>query len=155
MPRAGYRSLTMTVPRPAHRRPARQEVTTMATTFLVDALRQAAPAAVCCLGVAILWRGLSGGPHGKRGLLRPHAGSLGRVEGWRLTVLGLTVTGLGLAGVLEARWLVFLSLAFGFVETLEATMVIAAWRAGDRRATAARNRIRPGSRVPHRRTAGA
>jgi hypothetical protein len=85
------------------------------------------------LGFAILGRGLSGGRGGARGLLRPRAGTLGRAEGWRLTVLGLTLIGLGAAGIWDARWLFFLSLAFGFVEGLEATMVIAAWKAGDRR----------------------
>jgi hypothetical protein len=98
----------------------------------VNGLGALASLSIAGLGVALLRRGLRGGPNGERGLLRPEAGSLGRVEGWRVVVLGLTATGLGLAGLLEARWLLFFALAFGFVETLEATMVIAAWRAGDR-----------------------
>lgn len=98
--------------------------------------RHVAARVVLVLGSALLWRGLRGDRNGARGLLRPQAGSLGRAEGWRLVVLGLTAVGLGLAGLLAARWLLFLSLAFGFVETLEATTVIAAWRAGDRRAIA-------------------
>jgi hypothetical protein len=108
----------------------------MDIAFLLDELRQVAPVAVLVLGFALLWRGLRGGPRGARGLLRPQAGSLGRAEGWRMVVVGLTVIGLGLSGILDARWLFFLSLAFGFVETLEATMVIAAWRAGNRRSAA-------------------
>ena len=72
--------------------------------------------ALALLGLAVLWRGLLGGRSGKQGLLRPNAGSLGRAEGWRLTVLGLTLLGLGAAGIWDARWLLFLSLAFGFVE---------------------------------------
>jgi hypothetical protein len=99
-----------------------------------------APDAALLLGLALLWRGLLGGRGGKQGLLRPRAGSLGRAEGWRLTVLGITLLGLGAAGIWDARWLLFLSLAFGFVESLEATMVIAAWKAGDRRATPPRPR---------------
>jgi hypothetical protein len=101
---------------------------------LFDALVRYGPAAVVLLGLAVLWRGLRGGRGGERGLLRPRAGALGRAEGWRLTVLGVTLIGLGAAGIWDARWLFFLSLAFGFVEGLEATMVIAAWKAGDRRA---------------------
>jgi hypothetical protein len=108
----------------------------MDTTLLLDELRDGAPFVVLILGLALLGRGLAGGPNGERGLLRPQAGSLGRAEGWRLVVLGLTAIGLGLAAILAARWLFFLSVAFGFVETLEATMVIAAWRAGDRRSAA-------------------
>jgi hypothetical protein len=127
----------------------------METTILLDALRRAAPVAALLLGCALLWRGLCGGPNGRRGLVRPQAGSLGRAEGWRVTVLGVTATGLGLAGILEAHWLLFLSLTFGFVETLEATMVIAAWRSGDRRAAAAAGGPKPGTQVPRRRAASA
>ncbi|MGH2562527.1 MAG: hypothetical protein ACRDJH_25995 [Thermomicrobiales bacterium] len=93
---------------------------------------------VALLGLALFWRGLLGGPHGERGLLRPSAGALGRAEGWRLTILGLAVVGLGAAGVWEARWLLFLSVGIGFVEVLEATMVIAAWKAGAARAATGR-----------------
>ena len=100
----------------------------------LDAIWQHAPDGVLLLGLVLLWRGLLGGRGGKQGLLRPHAGSLGRAEGWRLTVLGVTLLGLGAAGIWDVRWLLFLSLAFGFVESLEATMVIAAWKAGERRA---------------------
>jgi hypothetical protein len=82
-------------------------------------------------GLVLFERGLLGG----RGLLRPSAGALARTEGWRLTVLGLALAGLSLGLLLGARWLVFLSLGIGFVEVLEASMVIAAWRAGDRQAT--------------------
>ncbi|MGH2534629.1 MAG: hypothetical protein ACRDJW_20400 [Thermomicrobiales bacterium] len=101
------------------------------TLFDADApWLQMAGVVVALVGLALFWRGLIGGPHGERGLLRPHAGALGRAEGWRLTVLGLAIAGLGAAGVWEARWLLFLSVGIGFVEVLEATMVIAAWKAG-------------------------
>jgi hypothetical protein len=88
---------------------------------------------VLLAGVAVLFRGLNGGPKGAKGLLRPSAGSLGRAEGWRITVVGLTLTALGLGGVLEARWVVFMALGFGFVEFVEASAVLAAWHRGDRR----------------------
>jgi hypothetical protein len=110
---------------------------------LHDANWSYSPVAALFLGLAVLWRGLAGGRHGERGLLRPQAGSLGRAEGWRLTVLGLTLIGLGAAGIWEARWLLFLSLGFGFVECLEASAVIAAWRPGEARSATARHRRRP------------
>jgi len=99
---------------------------------------QVVGAVVGLVGVALFWRGMLGGAGGERGLLRPSAGSLRRVEGWRLTVLGLAVAGVGAAGVWEERWLLFLAAGIGFVEVLEATMVIAAWKAGAARAETSR-----------------
>lgn len=90
--------------------------------------RQSLAAALGLLGLMLLWRGLGGGRSGERGLLRRRAGALGRAEGWRLTVLGLALAGLGAASLWEARWLLFLALGIGFVEVLEASVVIAAWR---------------------------
>ena len=86
------------------------------------------------LGLALLWRGLAGERGGARGLLRRQASALGRAEGWRMMLVGLTVTGLGLAWFWDLRWLLLLSLAIGFVEIQEASMVIRAWRAGERNA---------------------
>lgn len=105
----------------------------MNALFSADSLSDYVPYAAVLLGLAVFGRGLLGGKGGKQGLLRPRAGSLGRAEGWRLVVLGLTLTGVGAAGIWEARWLLVLSLGFGFVEGLEATMVIATWKAGNRR----------------------
>jgi hypothetical protein len=116
----------------------------MLDSGLIQAVWRHAPDAVMLLGLGVLWRGLLGGHGGTQGLLRPRAGSLGRVEGWRLTVLGVTLLGLGAAGIWDARWLLFLSLAFGFVESLEATLVIAAWKSGERRATPPRPRYDSG-----------
>lgn len=89
--------------------------------------------AVLLIGSAVIFHGLNGGPNGAQGLLRPSAGSLGRAEGWRVTVVGLTLVTLGLGGVLEARWIVFMALGFGFVEFVEASAVLAAWHRGDQR----------------------
>jgi hypothetical protein len=96
---------------------------------------------VLLVGVVVLFRGLNGGPNGAKGLLRPSAGSLGRAEGWRITVVGLTLVTLGLGGVLEARWVVFMALGFGFVEFVEASAVLAAWHRGDRRPRASQTRL--------------
>ena len=71
---------------------------------------------------------------GESGLVRRGVEMLERLEGWRLTLVGLTLTGLGAAWFWDLRWLLFLSLAIGFVEIQEASMVIRAWRAGERNA---------------------
>lgn len=81
-------------------------------------------------GFALFWRGLFGGAGGRQGLLRRRTGTLGRIEGWRLTVLGLAMAGGGLAWLFAARWLLFLSLGIGICEVQEASVVISAWKAG-------------------------
>src|SRR6266508_6301332 len=117
----------ITAGRPVVRAVPRREVTIMDVVSLSDAPWQHDLAGIIVLlGLALLWRGLRGGPSGDRGLLRRRARTLGRVEGWRLTALGLTLVGLGAASIWEARWLLFLSLGFGFVECLEASAIIAA-----------------------------
>lgn len=80
-------------------------------------------------GVATFWRGLIGGAGGKQGLLRRQAGTLGRIEGWRIAIFGLALAGGGIAWLFAARWLLFLSLGIGFCEVQEASMVISAWKA--------------------------
>ena len=80
------------------------------------------------LGLLFTWRGLFGGPSGGYGLLRPGTEMLGRLLGWRVFLYGLTITGVGAAWLLDAKWLLVLSLGFGFVEMQEATGVIKAWR---------------------------
>ena len=89
---------------------------------------------VALLGLALVWRGLVGRPGGERGLIRRRTTMLGRLHGWRLFLLGVTLTGVGAAWFWEAKWLLILSLGFGFVELQEATGVIRAWRWGDERA---------------------
>lgn len=104
----------------------------MGLTSSAGAFGVLAGSTVVLLGLALAVRGLRGGAGGG-GLLRGQAGALARVESWRSTVLGLAAAGLGASLVWELRWLLVLSLGIGFVEVLEASIVIAAWRAGDRR----------------------
>ena len=84
--------------------------------------------AVMLHGIALLWRGLVGGRHGERGLARRGIPMLERLEGWRLTLVGLTLTGLGAAWYWDLRWLLVLSLGIGFAELHETTHIIRAWR---------------------------
>ena len=79
------------------------------------------------LGLLFVWRGLFGGPSGGYGLLR-RIDMYGRLLGWRVFLLGVTATGVGAAWFWDARWLLVMSLGFGFVELQEATGVIKAWR---------------------------
>jgi hypothetical protein len=79
-------------------------------------------------GLALVWRGLRGGPNGHRGLVRRGVEMIDRLEGWRLFLLGLTLTGLGAAWYWDQRWLLVLSLGFGFTELHESTHVLRAWR---------------------------
>jgi hypothetical protein len=79
-------------------------------------------------GLALVWRGLRGGPNGHRGLVRRGIEMVDRLEGWRLFLLGLTVTGLGAAWYWDQRWLLVLSLGFGFTELHESTHILRAWR---------------------------
>ena len=89
---------------------------------------------VALLGLALVWNGLIGQPGGERGLIRRRTTMLGRLHGWRVFLLGLTLTGVGAAWFWDAKWLLILSLGFGFVELQEATGVIRAWRWGNERA---------------------
>lgn len=79
-------------------------------------------------GLGLVWRGLLGGTAGKRGLLRRGIAMLQRMEGFRLTVFGLVLIGVGAAMIWQAQWLLLLSLGIGFVEILESSTLIAVWR---------------------------
>lgn len=101
---------------------------------LVDAFQQAQQLlgiALVVAGVWLLWRGLRGGRGGRRGLLRRQEPALARAEGWRVSVLGFVVAGLGLAAVTGSPLLFYLFLGIGIVELWEASFVIAVWRHGD------------------------
>lgn len=79
-------------------------------------------------GLALVWRGLRGGPDGARGLLRRRIDMLQRMEGFRLTVFGLVLIGAGASVVWQVQWLLLLSLGIGFVEILESSTLIAVWK---------------------------
>jgi hypothetical protein len=90
----------------------------------VDAL-----AAIAILyGVFLVWRGLFDGRGGKPALIGPRISMLRRMEGFRLTVFGLALAGVGAAVIAGARWLLLLSLGIGFVELLESSTLIAVWK---------------------------
>ena len=66
---------------------------------------------------------------------RPLAGSmypLGWMEGFRLTMIGLAVAGIGAAWLWHLPWLLALALAIGGEETLESSIAIAALRRAPR-----------------------
>jgi hypothetical protein len=75
-------------------------------------------------GLAFVWRG----QFGARGLLRQRIGMLQRMEGFRLTVFGLVLLGVGASVVWQAQWLLLLALGIGFVEILESSTLIAVWK---------------------------
>lgn len=84
------------------------------------------PIAVIALGLALLWRGLRGQPGGEGGLVRRQSSALGRMEGFRTTMSGLVLTGLGTGWLLENRLLVFLAIGIGIVELRESSTIIKA-----------------------------
>jgi hypothetical protein len=79
-------------------------------------------------GLVLVWRGLFGGSGGKPALIGPRISMLRRMEGFRLTVFGLALTGVGAAILAGAQWLLLLSLGIGFVEILESSTLIAVWK---------------------------
>jgi low affinity Fe/Cu permease len=86
--------------------------------------------AVIALGIVLVWRGLRGGRDGERALLGRRIDMLNRIEGFRLTVFGLVLVGIGAAVIWRAQWLLLLALGIGFVEILESSALIAVWRWG-------------------------
>lgn len=86
-------------------------------------------AAIALGGLAILGHGLFG-PYG---LLRRRITLLARLEGWRLSVFGLAVIGLGAAWLWESRLFLVLSLTIAFTEMQEATKVIDVMKTEERR----------------------
>ena len=89
--------------------------------------------AVIAFGLMLVWRGLRGGRDGGRALLGQRIDMLNRIEGFRLTVFGLVLIGVGAAVIWQAQWLLLLALGIGFVEILESSALIAVWKWGRRR----------------------
>jgi hypothetical protein len=87
----------------------------------------AAFALILC-GLMLIGRGLLGCRDGARSLLRRQTDMLGRIEGFRLTVFGLVLVGVGAAVIWQAQWLLLLALGIGFVEILESSTLVAFWK---------------------------
>jgi hypothetical protein len=111
-----------------------QEVNQMNVLVNLDPL-WSTPAAIALMGCGLLLmlRGLRGGRNGAQVLLGQQTDMLSRIEGFRLTVFGLVLIGLGAAIIWQAKWLLLLALGIGFVEILESSALIAVWRWDRRR----------------------
>ena len=89
--------------------------------------------ALIVLGIGLALWGLLMGLNGLRGALRGESGKLLTwIQGFRLSIIGLALTGLGVAWAWHLTWLLVLTLAIGGEETLESSIVIFALRRGRR-----------------------
>ncbi len=89
--------------------------------------------ALIALGIGLALRGLVMGLNGLRGALRGDSGKLlPWIQGFRLSIIGLALAGLGVAWGWHLTWLLVLTLAIGGEETLESSMVIFGLRRGRR-----------------------
>jgi hypothetical protein len=110
-----------------------EEVNLMTTFAQIDPLWTSPIAfAVVTLGLMLVWRGRRGGHDGERALLGQRIDMLNRIEGFRLTVFGLVLVGIGAAVIWRVLWLLLLAVGIGFVEILESSALIAVWRWGRR-----------------------
>ena len=89
--------------------------------------------ALIALGIGLALWGLLMVLNGLRGALRGDSGKLlPWIQGFRLTIIGLALAGLGVAWAWHLTWLLVLTLAIGGEETLESSIVIFALRRGRR-----------------------
>ncbi len=89
--------------------------------------------ALIALGIGLALWGLLMELNGLRGALRGDSEKiLPWIEGFRLTIIGLALAGLGAAWAWHLTWLLVLTLAIGGEETLESSIVIYALRRGRR-----------------------
>jgi len=89
--------------------------------------------ALMALGIGLALCGLLMALNGLRGALRGDSGKiLPWIQGFRLTIIGLALAGLGAAWAWHLTWLLVLTLAIAGEETLESSMVIFALRRGRR-----------------------
>ncbi len=85
------------------------------------------------LGIGLALWGLIMELNGLRGALRGDSGKLLLwIQGFRLSIIGLALAGLGAAWAWHLTWLLLLTLAIGGEETLESSIVIFALRRGRR-----------------------
>ncbi len=89
--------------------------------------------ALIALGIGLALWGLFMELTGLRGALGGDPGKLlPWIQGFRLSIIGLALAGLGAAWAWHLAWLLVLSLAIGGEETLESSIVIFALRRGRR-----------------------
>ena len=89
--------------------------------------------ALIAVGIGLALWGLLMELNGLRGALRGESGKLLTwIQGFRLSIIGLALTGLGVAWAWHLTWLLVLTLAIGGEETLESSIVIFALRRGRR-----------------------
>ena len=89
--------------------------------------------ALIALGIGLALWGLLMVLNGLRGALRGDSEKLlPWIQGFRLTIIGLALAGLGAAWAWHLTWLLVLTLAIGGEETLESSIVIFALRRGRR-----------------------
>ncbi len=89
--------------------------------------------ALIALGIGLALWGLLMELNGLRGALRGDSGKLLLwIQGFRLSIIGLALAGLGVAWAWHLDWLLVLSLAIGGEEILESSIVIFALRRGRR-----------------------
>ena len=89
--------------------------------------------ALIALGIGLALRGLLMGLTGLRGAMRGDSGKvLPWIQGFRLSIIGLALAGLGAAWGWHLTWLLVLTLAIGGEEILESSIVIFALRIGSR-----------------------
>ncbi len=89
--------------------------------------------ALIALGIGLALWGLLMELNGLRGALRGDTGKLLTwIQGFRLSIIGLALAGLGVAWAWQLTWLLVLTLAIGGEETLESSIVIFALRRGRR-----------------------
>ena len=89
--------------------------------------------ALTALGIGLTFWGLLMLVNGLRGALRGETGKvLPWIQGFRLSIIGLALTGVGVAWAWHLTWLLVLTFAIGGEETLESSIVIFALRRGGR-----------------------
>ncbi len=102
-------------------------------TLIELAWRVYPASALIALGIGLALWGLLMQLNGLRGALRGNSGEiLPWIQGFRFTIIGLALAGLGLAWAWHLTWLLVLTLAIGGEETLESSIVIFALRRGKR-----------------------
>lgn len=99
---------------------------------LMTTARLAAPYLLIGAGSYLFWIGLSAWIRGSRQTGEPGDRLLGMVRGFRIGIIGLALTGIGIWVLTGQTWVLVLSLAVGAEEVMETSFIIWAIRS-DRR----------------------